>query len=870
MKKARHGSNSARQAAGRGKPAARDRTPTSLLRQFETSRPAKSSPLAVSAVHDMPFDLVDRIRAFPLFTSAPDGFLVDVCSYLRPQLFATAETILYEGEEAKALYFLVRGTVAVMSRDGESTFAELKPGAFFGEIAILLDMPRTANVVARHKTLVLRLNKEDLGKILPQYPEIEKDLRDEAAERLMILTRLKREKAGGGAKVQEESMVSRGGKRTNEHLDRESDKTVPSPLTISRSRSAKKRKSPGPAVADASSNSALSSGTLHVRKTLKQLPLFQNLPDDVLHFLGLNAQPRHYPPFTNIVTQGLAGREVFFITSGHVEVFTQNPGPIHANQPVPSEPKIKARLGPGEYFGEVVSLSLASKRTATVRSIVQVECLTIPGEVLEDFWSRLPPALRQQVEETARQRLNQDPDVQMVDDGDNALAIGGLAIDESDHSAKVTKKTQQPSPAQSEPIDPDPFKYHDNVGHRRHRSSRASSVTNAPVETSPLAEGRGRRTSVDKNSPWSSAPPTRAGTPLSPPRHRGMRRHVSSYGKGILPDKVLVRILQHLDLGNLMRLRRVSSHWSKLLTSSPDVLTTLNLSPHSHKVTDDLLINRICPFVGQRPRAIVINDCHHIGDEGFLALISQCGAKVERLLLRSAWDISPQILLELTEKTKQLVEIDFSNVRKVSDNLLGLMFGLEARRTSYLDVPAESGIRGCFSLRKVKLSYSVSDNGFRYWASTSFPRLKTLVLADCTYLSDAAMYSLAQSAKALEELDLSFCCALSDVAIEILCQGCRGLKSLDVSFCGSAVSDNTMRHIGGSLKNLERLSVRGCVRVTGVGVEAVLNGCPQLEHLDVSQCRHLQPWLMTPRDMQFLHSKLDIRTIADGKWRVFE
>ena len=116
----------------------------------------------------------------------------------------------------------------------------------------------------------------------------------------------------------------------------------------------------------------------------------------------------------------------------------------------------------------------------------------------------------------------------------------------------------------------------------------------------------------------------------------------------------------------------------------------------------------------------------------------------------------------------------------------------------------------------------------------------------------------------------SFCCALSDVAIEILCQGCRNLTSLDVSFCGSAVSDNTMRCIGLTLKRLERLSVRGCVRVTGIGVEAILAGCPNLQYLDVSQCRHLQPWLMTARGVQFLGSGLDVRTVADGKWRVFE
>ena len=38
--------------------------------------------------------------------------------------------------------------------------------------------------------------------------------------------------------------------------------------------------------------------------------------------------------------------------------------------------------------------------------------------------------------------------------------------------------------------------------------------------------------------------------------------------------------------------------------------------------------------------------------------------------------------------------------------------------------------------------------------------------------------------------------------------------------------------------------MRGCVRVTGVGVENVLEGCGRLEWVDVSQCRNLGGWLV--------------------------
>lgn len=114
----------------------------------------------------------------------------------------------------------------------------------------------------------------------------------------------------------------------------------------------------------------------------------------------------------------------------------------------------------------------------------------------------------------------------------------------------------------------------------------------------------------------------------------------------------------------------------------------------------------------------------------------------------------------------------------------------------------------------------------------------------------------------LTSLLQSFCCALSDVATEVLSLGCQKLTSLNLSFCGSAVSDSSLRSIGLHLLDLQKLSVRGCVRVTEVGVDAVVEGCVKIDFFDVSQCRNLAGWVASggqertrakyKRDVQFL------------------
>lgn len=85
-----------------------------------------------------------------------------------------------------------------------------------------------------------------------------------------------------------------------------------------------------------------------------------------------------------------------------------------------------------------------------------------------------------------------------------------------------------------------------------------------------------------------------------------------------------------------------------------------------------------------------------------------------------------------------------------------------------------------------------------------------------------------------------------------------------MSFCGSAISDPSLRSIGLHLLNLRELSVRGCVRVTGVGVEAVADGCTQLQTFNVSQCKNLLPWLESGGTAKY-NNRIHFETVARNR-----
>ena len=805
----------------------------SLVRSFNSetnpSRPVRPSPLTASTIHGIPLDMYDRIRTFPLFLSAPDAFLAAIGRHLRPQSHAPHDYIITEGDDAKAMYWLVRGAAAITSKDGESSYMDLKPGAYFGEIGILMSIPRTATIVARTKCLLVILKKEDLQKELPNFPEVERAIRDEASERLSILYKKKQEKHV--IKADAATNGGRGEKRARDGDDgdiamSDANERMTNGVTYANN---KKRKSPSPSLVDVASSSALGDGLVNVRQLLKELPLFSGLPADMLHFLGLNAAPCTYPPFTDIIKQDSQGREVFFIIRGEVEVIDEKaPGQNlrslsnGAGKSLKRGAQVKARLKQGNYFGEVVSLSLAPRRTATVRSISSVECLMISGEVLSNFWMRCPPAVRQQVEATAKQRLKSasDGDVIMADAGDTP-PIAELAI--ADRKPKGSRKKSVPkvtftqpkydgpqTPANREelivmePADPDPYM---NVDlDKSFDRSRRSSL--AP----PLPEGEdGNKDGSQRPSPPSSRPATpskkfKYSVP-SPDKQSKSKRPktlhsiISGTNQGMLPDNVMVSIFDHLELHELMRMRQVSIRWAKILKEAPELLQVLNLTSYNRIITDEVLVNRICPFVGARPRIIDISNCFHISDEGFACLAATCGVNVTSWRMKSVWDITAQAVLEMANRAKGLEEVDLSNCRKVSDNLLQRVVGWVVQGTPQNNVhgrhaaarsvgapvppnhPPPGTVFGCPKLKTLTLSYckhvtdrsmahmayhaasrleqidltrctTITDQGFQHWGQFQFIRLTKLCLADCTYLTDNAIVYLTNAAKGLRDLDL--------------------------------------------------------------------------------------------------------------------
>jgi CRP-like cAMP-binding protein len=88
--------------------------------------------------------------------------------------FQDQSEVVKEGDPGDALYIIVDGIASVQVDDMGATkpVAELCDGAFFGEMAVITNQPRSATVVASGQLSVLKIPKQTVLEVLKDYPKV--------------------------------------------------------------------------------------------------------------------------------------------------------------------------------------------------------------------------------------------------------------------------------------------------------------------------------------------------------------------------------------------------------------------------------------------------------------------------------------------------------------------------------------------------------------------------------------------------------------------------------------------------------------------------------------------------------------------------
>ena len=102
------------------------------------------------------------------------------------QLYAAGEKVCVQGNPGDSFYIIKAGRLEVSARDSEGEVflsLELKPGQYFGEMALLTGEPRSATVSSKTDSELIRFGKEDLRHILRSNPQVEEIISKVLAQR---------------------------------------------------------------------------------------------------------------------------------------------------------------------------------------------------------------------------------------------------------------------------------------------------------------------------------------------------------------------------------------------------------------------------------------------------------------------------------------------------------------------------------------------------------------------------------------------------------------------------------------------------------------------------------------------------------------
>ena len=127
------------------------------------------------------------LARIPIFRRLEPHELEHLAAEVDQVNFKAGETIFNEHDRGDSLYVVETGSVRIWVFDEdvkEVTLAELKPGDFFGELAVLDRGERSSSATAIVDTHLHRLSSDDFQKFLMEHPDVSIDVICEIAARM--------------------------------------------------------------------------------------------------------------------------------------------------------------------------------------------------------------------------------------------------------------------------------------------------------------------------------------------------------------------------------------------------------------------------------------------------------------------------------------------------------------------------------------------------------------------------------------------------------------------------------------------------------------------------------------------------------------
>jgi len=161
----------------------------------------------------LPSDEAESLSLIPLFRRLTPEELEQLAEEVSQVKFDADEIIFNEQDKGDALYVVESGAVRIWVLDDDVkpvTLSELKPGEFFGELAVLDRGPRSTNATAIVETTLHRLSSDDFQKFLMEHPDVAIDVICEIGARMRQTNVLVSQRATRNINVEMEERLTIG------------------------------------------------------------------------------------------------------------------------------------------------------------------------------------------------------------------------------------------------------------------------------------------------------------------------------------------------------------------------------------------------------------------------------------------------------------------------------------------------------------------------------------------------------------------------------------------------------------------------------------------------------------------------------------
>ncbi|MCX5858514.1 MAG: cyclic nucleotide-binding domain-containing protein, partial [Proteobacteria bacterium] len=137
---------------------------------------ATAAPVAASAEASKAGEIPagTAVPGVPLFSDLNQEELVRIMGGLKRVKYNQGDWMIREGEKGDTIYIISSGKVAIYKKvKGEDLkISDLEEGEFFGEFSFFMSHQRQASVRAEGEVELLEIKREELDKIVEEYPNV--------------------------------------------------------------------------------------------------------------------------------------------------------------------------------------------------------------------------------------------------------------------------------------------------------------------------------------------------------------------------------------------------------------------------------------------------------------------------------------------------------------------------------------------------------------------------------------------------------------------------------------------------------------------------------------------------------------------------